>query len=312
MADKPAFVDDPLDRNEPLRSDPERLAVLRARADARIALLWRLKPLVRVGDDGRAAIAFDAAADVQRHPPTVGADQAPEVFLGLDDQDRGVFAVALDPAVEPVLDPTGPLRFMELREAAAALPADEASILGAARSVLAWHEANGFCGRCGSRSTVVHAGWRRRCPSCGVEHFPRVDPVVIMLIEREDSILLGQGLLWPPNAWSCIAGFVEPGETPEQAARREAKEETGILLGEVRYLMAQPWPFPGSLMLGLRAEALTEDIRVDPSELKAARWFSRAEVADMMAGTHPIARTPFKAAVAHHLIRWWLERGARG
>lgn len=312
--DAPAFVRYPLDRDEPLRSDAQRLATLRARSDAQLVVFWRLKPLIRVSAD-RASVAFDDAADLLRlQPPPAGAEKPPgglpEVFLGLDDRGRGVFAIAIDPAVEPALaaELEGPLRFLELREAAATLSAGEASILGAARSLLAWHEANGFCSRCGARSISIHAGWRRNCPSCGAEHYPRVDPVVIMLIERGDRILLGRGLPWPPNAYSCIAGYVEPGETPEEAARREAKEETGILLGDVSFLMTQPWPFPSSLMLGVRAEALTEDIRIDPAELADARWFSRAEVAEMMAGRSTVARTPFPAAVAHHLIKWWLER----
>jgi NAD+ diphosphatase len=310
MADLPAYVRYPLDRDEPLRSNAARLAELRARADARLVVFWRLKPLVRVAND-HASTAFDDASDLLRlHPPATGADKPPEIFLGLDDHGRGVFAVALDAALEPAeADPAAPVRFMELREATATLHADEASILGAARSLLAWHENHGFCSRCGTRSEAVHAGWRRACPSCKAEHYPRVDPVVIMLIERGDKILLGRGLPWPVNAYSCVAGFVEPGETPEQAARREAKEETGILLGDVSFLMTQPWPFPSSLMLGMRAEALTEEIRIDPAELADARWFSRAEVVEMMAGRSAIARTPFKAAVAHHLIRWWLEKG---
>jgi NAD+ diphosphatase len=198
---------------------------------------------------------------------------------------------------------------MELREAAALLSADAGAILGAARSLLAWHETHGFCSRCGAASLPAYGGWRRVCGRCLEEHYPRVNPVVIMTIARQDRLLLGRQPSWNARAYSCLAGYVEPGETPEQAARREALEEAGVRLGDVGYVMSQPWPFPASLMLGMHAVALTDEIRIDGAELADARWFSRAEVADMMAGRHALARTPSDVAVAHHLIRRWLERG---
>lgn len=308
MRDKPAFTDAPLDRADWLREDADALAALRAAPGARIAAFWRLKPLVRIKADGAAEPAWaESAALLAPFDPDVSR---PEIFLGLEGEGGGVFADALDPNADPAeAAPEGAVRFMELREAAALLSPEDGSILAAARSLLAWHETHGFCSRCGGPSTPSHAGWRRICERCLEEHYPRVNPVVIMVIARGDKILLGRGPTWPENFYSCLAGFMEPGETPEQAARREALEESGIVLGEVGYLMAQPWPFPGSLMLGMHAEALGDEISLEGSELADVRWFSRVEVADVMASRSAIARTPADVAVAHHLIRWWLDRG---
>ncbi len=297
--DAPAFTAFPLDRADHLRRDEAALAALAARLDARIGAFWRLKPLVRESA-GALAPAY-ASADRIEAPSA-------RVFLGLDKDGAPVFAAALDPADEPAGIDTD-ARFMELREAAAGLDAGEGSILAAARSVLAWHASHGFCSKCGAASAPALGGWKRVCPACATEHFPRVDPVVIMLIVRNGHVLLGRGPSWPERFFSCLAGFVEPGETIADAARREAKEETGVALGEVSFLMSQPWPFPSSLMLGLRAEALSEAITIDRHELAEARWFSRVEVEAMMAGTNPIARTPHPVAVAHHLLKRWLEHG---
>jgi NAD+ diphosphatase len=296
MTDAPAFTAFPLDRADALRRDPGALADLRARPDARLTLFWRLKPLVA---DGAIAPAYLSGGAFER-------GDALEVFLGVDGERRPVFAVALDGETEPAPGVEG-ARFAELREAAASMDAGEASILAAARAVLGWHASHAFCSKCGGLSTPALGGWRRDCAACKGEHFPRVDPVVIMLIERDGRVLLGRAPAWPERAYSCLAGFVEPGETLADAARREAREETSVILGEVSFLMSQPWPFPSSLMLGLRAEALTDAITLDPHELADARWFSREDVAAMMAGTNAVARTPPPIAVAHHLLRWWLE-----
>jgi NAD+ diphosphatase len=298
MHDGPAFAAYPLDRAEPSRRDDAALAALAARPDARVAAFWRLKPLVR--DEG--GVVAPAWLEVGRAGP-------PAVFLGLDADGAPVFAAALDPAAEPQSELAPGARFMELREAAGTMDAALASILAAGRSVLAWHASHGFCAKCGAASAPALGGWKRVCSVCGTEHFPRVDPVVIMLIVRDGRVLLGRGPTWPERAYSCLAGFMEPGETLADAARREAKEETGVVLGEVGFLMSQPWPFPSQIMLGLRAEALTEEITIDPHELADARWFTRGEVEAMFAGTHALARTPPPVAVAHHLLRWWLAEG---
>ena len=197
----------------------------------------------------------------------------------------------------------------QLREAAATMDAGEGSILAAARSVLAWHATHGFCAQCGAPSVPVYGGWKRLCSACGTEHFPRVSPVVIMLITRDDRVLLGRGPTWPERFYSCLAGFMEPGETIENAVRRETFEESGIKLGRVVYHASQPWPFPYSLMIGCFGEALNEDINLDLAELEDCRWFERGEVLSMLAKTHPTLLTPPPGAIAHHLIRAWAEAG---
>jgi len=298
MSDAPAFTAFPLDRADALRRDEAGLAVLSARRDARVATFWGLKPLVRERDG--------ALAPVYRAGEAFVAGASLTVFLGLDAERRPVFAAALEGEAEPAHAEVG-ARFAELREAASNMDPTEASILGAARSVLAWHASHGFCANCGGTTAPAFGGWKRVCAACATEHFPRVDPVVIMLIVRNGRVLLGRAPAWPARAYSCLAGFVEPGETIAEAARREAREETGVILGEVGFLMSQPWPFPSSLMLGLRAEALSDAITLDAQELVDARWFTRDDVEAMMAGTHPIARTPPPIAVAHHLLSWWLE-----
>ena len=170
-----------------------------------------------------------------------------------------------------------------MRALAPPSPTGEAAILAEARSLIDWHARHRFCAQCGSPTRVASAGWVRRCPECRASHFPRTDPVVIMLAVRGERALLGRNRRRPGARFSCLAGFVEPGETLEEAVRREVHEEAGIRCGRVRYLAAQPWPFPSSLMMGFLAEALTEEITVDPEEIAEARWFSRDEIREMVA-----------------------------
>ena len=177
-----------------------------------------------------------------------------------------------------------------------------------AASLLAWHVSHKFCGRCGSETEMRAGGYRRHCPACGAEHFPRSDPVAIMLTVTGERCLLGRGRHFAPGMYSALAGFIEPGETIENAVRRETFEEAGIRLGRVVYHASQPWPFPYSLMIGCFGEALNEDIRADMNELEDCRWFSREEVLAMLDGGHESGITvPPKGAIAHHLIRAWAE-----
>jgi NAD+ diphosphatase len=185
--------------------------------------------------------------------------------------------------------------------------------LAEAKALLAWHARHRFCSNCGAPTDVVEAGWKRECAACKTEHFPRTDPVVIMLVVRGDRCLLGRSARFASAMWSCLAGFVEPGENVEEAVRREVREEAGIVCGRVAYFASQPWPFPMSLMIGCHAEALTDDITVDPAELEGARWFDRDEVALMLLRRHPDGLgTPPPVAIAHHIIRAWVEGEARG
>jgi len=232
---------------------------------------------------------------------------APLVFLGLGDG-RAHFAIdAVGADVAPELD-TG---LIDVRALAPTLAHGEAAILAEARSLLDWHARHRFCAQCGAPSTVASAGWKRHCPACRASHFPRTDPVVIMLATRGERALLGRNRRRPGARFSCLAGFVEPGETPEEAVRREVREEAGVRCGRVRYLAAQPWPFPSSLMMGFLTEALTEEITVDAEELAEARWFSRADIREMVAraatGPDDPAQVslPSPIAIAHHICRRW-------
>ena len=184
------------------------------------------------------------------------------------------------------------------------LPPDELAILAQARSFLLWHQRHRFCAQCGAATQVSDHGCKRHCLACDAEHFPRTDPVVILTVTHGDKLLLGRGLNFPEGLYSALAGFMEPGETIEEAAARELWEETGIEAQDLRYVASQPWPFPSSLMIGLIGTARTADIRIDPTEIADARWFSKAEAEALLAGTHPenlVAPKPY--AIAYHLVR---------
>lgn len=297
------FTANALDRADHLRKDPARLDALAAAADARVAPFWRAKPFV-IERRGAAEPGFLAASALS----ALNAETV--IFLGLENG-AGVFAAALPSEREP--GPEFPLHglgaFADLRAVAPRLEARDAAILGAGRSLLSWHHKHEFCANCGARTAPADGGWRRSCSDCGSDHFPRVDPVVIMAIARGDQLLLGRQPGWPQGFWSCLAGFVEPGETIEQACRREALEEAGVTVGAVRYVASQPWPFPSSLMVGLIAQTDTEELTIDARELEAARWVSRDEARAIIAGAHPEIRSPPPLAIAHHLTRLWSEAG---
>lgn len=230
------------------------------------------------------------------------------LFLGLENG-APRFALAFDPGRREALEGAG-LIVTDLRSIAVGglVAAGHLGPLACGKALFAWHGRHGFCANCGSASRIVEAGWRRDCPSCGAQHFPRTDPVVIMLTAAGERCLMGRQPHFAPGMWSCLAGFVEPGETVEEAVRRETLEEAGIRTGRVAYRASQPWPFPMSLMIGCLAQAESEDIVIDPSELEAARWFSRDEAALMLARTHPDGLfVPPPVAIAHHLIRAFVE-----
>jgi NAD+ diphosphatase len=188
------------------------------------------------------------------------------------------------------------------------LPPEQLSAIAMAKSMVNWHQRHGYCANCGTRTAMTQGGWRRDCPSCKAEHFPRTDPVVIMLVTHGNKILLGRQKQFPPGMWSCLAGFVEAAETIEDAVRREVLEESGIRCSDVHYYMAQPWPYPSSLMIGCTAQAINEDIVVDHTELEDARWFDRAEATLMLARQHADGLTgPHPFAIAHHLVGRWLQ-----
>ncbi|MFN7158147.1 MAG: NAD(+) diphosphatase, partial [Erythrobacter cryptus] len=185
------------------------------------------------------------------------------------------------------------------------------AIYGAARSLVDWHARHRFCARCGAPTRLAKGGWQRHCAACGADHFPRTDPVTIMLVEHEDKLLLGRQPRFPPKMYSALAGFVEPGETIEEAVVREIREEAGVAVRDVRYIASQPWPFPSQLMIGCTSVADDPTLAIDTTELEDARWFTRAELeaarAAGEAGTE-LLYFPRPFAIAHHLICWWLDR----
>lgn len=283
-----------LDRAAQLRADPGGLAALARRPGARLLALRAGDPLIEPGEAPRLArLGF---ADPL-------ADGATAIFLGLEG-DEGVWAAAAASAAPP--EPPEGRRWADLRAVMAELSPRDAELGATARALLGWHAAHGFCAACGAPTVVAQAGWQRDCPACGAHHFPRTDPVVIMLVTLGNAVLLGRSALWPEGMHSLLAGFVEPGETVEAAVRREVWEEAGVRVGRVGYLASQPWPFPASLMLGCRAEALSEEITIDPSEIEAALWVSRERMARVLAGRDGEVRAPRRGAIAAHLLWGWV------
>ena len=227
------------------------------------------------------------------------------VLLGLDGG-APRFAVDVSAVPEPACALEAGIEFQGLRTAAPCLSAEDAAIAAQARSLVGWHERHPYCAVCGGETRVRNGGGSRACTACGAEHFPRTDPVVIVVVSRGGRALLGRSGRFPGNLYSALAGFMEPGESVEEAVRREVEEEAGVRVGAVRYVFSQPWPFPASLMLGCLAEGLSDEIAIDPEELEDARWFSRTELTAAMEGRSEVMSVPEPIAIAHHLIRAWL------
>jgi len=288
-----SFSGNPLDRaGESRRADPAWLAAQRARG--LFLPFWRNRPYLKGGNIGLLPWRVDWAG-------------CPCVFLGLEngglDEGQPLFAVDLPGETAPELDGG---TFEEIRPAALVLPVRDTAIAGQAKALLDWHARHGFCAACGHATQMADGGWRRACPACGAEHFPRTDPVVIMLPIWGDFCLLGHNVRFPPQLYSAFAGFVEPGETMEEAVRRELREETGLAVGDVTYYATQPWPFPSALMLGCHAQALSREVTIDRHEIADARWLSRAEARARLAGEiQDEMALPQPIAIAHHLIRDW-------
>jgi len=239
------------------------------------------------------------------------AAPAETVFLGCANG-GGRFGISLDPAGVQALKTRADLHVSDLRSIAVQglAAVDHLAAMAEAKALLHWHARHRFCANCGQPTKLVQGGWRRDCLACKAEHFPRTDPVVIMLATAGERCLLGRQSRFAPGMWSCLAGFVEPGETIEHAVRREIQEEAGIRCGRVAYFASQPWPFPMSLMIGCHADAVSFDITVDRTELEDARWFTREETAIMLLRRHPQGlTTPPPVAIAHHIIRAWIDPG---
>jgi NAD+ diphosphatase len=305
MEDIYCFAGNPLDRVSERRRDKEWIGALLADPQSRILPLYDLKPAIQ-----------DMESPALEWQPLDGwhdriAGGAICIFLGVAEDGRAHFAIdatGADSASNANADN------VDVRALAPLVSAGEAAILAEARSLIDWHARHGFCAQCGTPTAVSSAGWTRRCPNCKASHYPRSDPVTIMLVVRGERALLGRNKRRPGRRFSCLAGFMEPGETPEESVRREVHEESGIRVGRVKYLAAQPWPFPSTLMMGFLAEGISEEITVDPEEIAEARWFERDEIREMVARAAAGEDDPEQVsipqplAIAHHLCRRWSNR----
>jgi NAD+ diphosphatase len=259
--------------------------------------------IVKLADD--RAVIIDGGEEKLRLAYFSEPAASDLVHLGIGENGSAIVAQAIEESDLPAGH-----RLIDLRSLAmqGLLEAHELAVLAQARSMLSWHERHRFCANCGRATVVTDQGYRRDCPSCKAQHFPRTDPVVITAVTGPKGILLGRGHSFLPGVYSALAGFMEPGESIEEAARREIFEETGVAVVQVRYHSSQPWPFPSSLMIGLLANAGGGDIKIDSTELEDARWFARAEILDMLAGSHAGGlKVPRPAAIAHHLIKAAVE-----
>jgi NAD+ diphosphatase len=304
---QPGFVNNILDRAAHLRGSDEKLLALEANPTSRAYVVHRDSLVVKKeGEATRALLSLDEALKCGANPGTI--------FLGLRDG-AAVFGMGISGKAAEDLMTRNDVAVSDLRGMATTgvVPPGELSAIAMAKSMVNWHQRHGYCANCGQRTAMKEGGWKRECPNCKAEHFPRTDPVVIMLVTHGDKCLLGRAPRFPPGMYSCLAGFVEAAETIEDAVRREVFEEAGIRCADVNYYMTQPWPYPSSLMIGCTARATNEDIVVDRSELEDARWFDRAEAKLMITRKHPDGLAgPHPFAIAHHLLGRWLHGAAEG
>jgi NAD+ diphosphatase len=302
-----AFAGNPLDRASEKRSDSAWVAAARAAPGSRVLPLWKLQPLL-LGPEGGAP-STELAFVESTLANGLGAPDATEVFLGLEGS-TAYFARDISALPDPLAAALAGLgHFRDARAAAALLPLHQVAIMGQAKALLDWHNRHGFCSQCGSVTVPIEGGYKRLCTRCQTEHFPRTDPAVIMLVTAGDHCLLGRNKRFAGGHYSTLAGFVEPGETIEEAVRREVFEEVGVRVNAVRYFATQPWPFPFNLMIGCFAEADMSDIEVDGHEILTARWFDRETVRRVIAGASNEVSLPRREAIAFHLIRTWAEGG---
>ncbi|OYV38026.1 MAG: NADH pyrophosphatase [Rhodospirillales bacterium 20-64-7] len=304
LASRPnVYSSSPLDRIAARREDHAWIATQLDNPESLFVPVWRSRNLVsgmEAGQPEAVYIAGDAAAALRM----LGG---PWAFLGLLDE-KAVFAVDISTADDPLPLLTDALgTFVDLRSVGWGVPRPEAAVLAHARGLMHWRQRHRFCGVCGGVCDVKSSGHMMQCTACNAQHFPRTDPAVIMLVHRGDRALLGHSTRFPKaTMYSTLAGFVEPGETLEEAVQREVFEESGIKVGAVHYHSSQPWPFPGNIMLGFYAEALTEAITIDPEELKDARWFTRQEMREHKQHGFDLPRTD---SIARRLIEDWLAAG---
>ncbi len=298
------FTGNPLDRRSDKRADTAWVA--ERLVGARILPVWQTQVLVTGEPVLKAASVPITVAE------TLAVPKAPCVFLGMEDGDLGggqaVFALDVSEHLEApdVLKPYG--EFRDLRVASLALRRKDLAILSQAKGMIEWHSRHTFCSRCGARTETTEAGTKRVCPLCAAEHFPRTDPAVIMLATHGERCLLARNANWTADFYSCLAGFMEPGESIEEAVRRELFEEAGVVAGAVRYFASQPWPFPAALMIGCYADCDGDTLKLDPTEIADAAWYTRDEARALLDGQIEGRRGPMNAAIAWYLIKGWVDK----
>ena len=299
------FAGNPLNRASEKRTDSSWIESKRHDPSSLVLPMWRLAPLLLeqklTAEQPELGLLRPAIVD------SLASAEAPCIFLGLDG-DVAVFALDVSDRADPSKD--GPLaglgHFVEARAAAQAVSMRDAAIIAQAKAMIDWHQRHGFCPRCGAATKLVDAGYRRLCGECKAEHFPRTDPVVIMLATDGDACLVGRGNHFPRGMFSALAGFVEPGETIEEAVRRELMEEASVRVSEVTYYATQPWPFPSSLMIGCFAKAESRDAKADDIEIAEVRWIERSVARGLINGKRMDGiMVPPPIAIAHHLIKAW-------
>jgi NAD+ diphosphatase len=297
------FGGNPLNRASEKRIDSTWIESKRRDPSTLIMPMWRLEPFL-LGKEN-AAPPLELGLLRVGIADSLAAPDAPCIFLGLDG-DLAVFALDISAADDPAHK--GPLAglgfFRDARMAGSMVSIKGAALIAQAKAMIDWHQRHGFCPKCGAPTRMMDAGYRRLCDRCNSEHFPRVDPVVIMLATHGEACLVGRGKQFPPGMFSALAGFVEPGETIEEAVRRELMEEASIKVGEVTYYATQPWPFPSSLMIGCFAKAESRDVKADETELAEVRWLERSVARQLCEGKQiDGVKVPPPIAIAYHLIR---------
>jgi len=299
------FTGNPLNRASEKRTDQNWIESKRHDPSSLVLPVWRLEPFL-LGPE-KADPPLELGLVRPEVADSLAGAAAPCVFLGLDD-DRAVFALDVSEAGNPAKGGAlaGLGYFRDARVAASMVSFKDAAIIGQAKAMIDWHQRHGFCPRCGAPTRMMDAGYRRLCGKCNAEHFPRVDPVVIMLAIHGEACLVGRGKQFPPGMFSALAGFVEPGETIEEAVRRELMEEASVKVGDVTYHATQPWPFPSSLMIGCFAKAESRDVKADENEIAEVRWVERAVARELIQGKRVDGLgLPPPIAIAHHLIKAW-------
>jgi NAD+ diphosphatase len=317
-AEQVTFGGSHLNRAADLRGDTARLEAARTDARAKYLVLWRGKPLIdTTQNDALAVLPHDSAVlqngGVLAAPILVGLDKDGAPYFAQDiagweptGQDISLVGQFFDTSQQSHDTLPEHLKFTDLKRIMTRLTPRDAELAATAKAVIGWHMSHKFCAKCGHKTDAAQAGWQRNCPACGASHFPRTDPVVIMLITYGNQVLIGRSPGWPEGMFSLLAGFVDPGETIEGAVRREVFEEAGVQVGQVDYLASQPWPFPASLMIGCHGAALTHEINIDPKEIEDAIWVSREEMMEAMSGASTRIKPARKGSIAHFLILNWL------